>query len=228
MSKKIKIVSATNCSKEQFEKESTLWRCRERLKHIEFDVIYDNFTGLPNVYNRFLNQENKDYINVFVHDDVEIFSNDLEQALNNSPWAITGLAGGSGYTLKEPYLWHLSCPSDKLSGAVTHPVWYQQDGVIIKSENQVIPSVYGPWPKRCTVIDGLFMAVNVEKALETGFKFDEDFNFHFYDISSCLIANQCKMTVGTYPIHVVHQGLGDSAMSEEWKKERAKFIKKWN
>jgi hypothetical protein len=114
-----------------------------------------------------------------------------------------------------------------LSGSVSHPVWSAVNNKIVKSETEQIPSVYGPWPRRCTVIDGLFIAVNIEKALERKFKFDEDFNFHFYDISSCLIANQCNMTIGTYPISVVHQGLGDSAMSDNWKKERDKFIKKW-
>lgn len=227
--KKIKIVSATEHSQETFEKESTLWRCKNNLQQdVELTVLTNNTHGLPKIYNTFLTDEFKDYIIAFVHDDVEILSNNFVEALNASPWDITGLAGGKDYSIKEPYLWHICCPREKLSGSVSHPVWYQENGNIVKVAKEQITSVYGPWPRRCTVIDGLFMAVDIEKALEKNFKFDEDFNFHFYDISSCLIANKCKMTVGTYPIHVLHQGLGDSALSENWKFECAKFSKKWN
>lgn len=227
MFKKIKIVTATENSIEEFKENSTLWKCKERLHDIDIIPITNNKKGLPSVYNDFINTKNKDYIIAFVHDDVEIISNNLIEALNSSPWDITGLAGGKGYTLREPYLWHLCCPKEMLSGSVSHPIWSAVDNKIVKSETEQIPSVYGPWPRRCTVIDGLFIAVNIEKALERKFKFDEDFNFHFYDISSCLIANQCNMTVGTYPISVLHQGLGDSAMSDNWKMECSKFIKKW-
>ena len=75
--------------------------------------------------------------------------------------------------------------------------------------------------------DGLFLAVNVEKVLETEWRFDERHHFHHYDISSCLLANECKLKMGTWPIYVLHHGLGNSFMSPEWEKSNEEFKKNW-
>lgn len=230
MSKKIKIVTATEHTKETFIEQSTLYKwyinSSER-SDIELIVNYENTLGLPLVYNKYITEQYKECIVVFVHDDVEILSSNIIQLLNDSPWDITGLAGGKDYSIKESCMWHLCCPRDKLSGAVSHPTYTQNGNQFIKNADEQAVSVYGPWPRRCSVIDGLFMAVNIEKALASNFKFDEDFDFHFYDISSCIIANNCKLKIGTYPIHVLHQGLGDSAYSNSWKTAHQKFTQKW-
>jgi hypothetical protein len=78
------------------------------------------------------------------------------------------------------------------------------------------------------MIDGLFIAVNVDRLLDTNTRFDEDFDFHHYDISFCLIANKNKLKIGVYPIRVVHFGLGDSMMSPEWSKSQVVFKNKYS
>lgn len=232
MFKKIKLVTATEHDKDVFEQTSTLFQSYKRLKKIynndiDLDVTYKNTTGLPKLYNKHIVQQNKDLIVVFVHDDVDILSNNLIEALNSSKWDITGLAGGTDFVIKNPAMWHLCCPPDKLSGAVSHPLVLRDSNKLTVHNTFESVSTYGPWPQRCTVVDGLFMAVKIDRALECNFKFDEDFNFHFYDLSSCLIANKCRMTVGTHPIHVMHQGIGDSSNSDEWRASNIKFLNKW-
>lgn len=233
MSKNVLIVTATEQTLEDFKRDSVLYKSYLLLKKVYEDkldihVVSNNTTGLSTVYNKFLVNKYKDTIVAFIHDDVEILSVNLVDALNDSTWDITGLAGGTEYSIKESCMWHLSCPPEKLSGAVSHPVVIRNsDGTLQGDTKNQAVSYYGSWPSRCTVIDGLFMAVKVDRALQTNFKFDEDFNFHFYDISSCILANQCKMTVGTHPIHVHHLGLGDSAFSDSWKQSHKKFINKW-
>ena len=59
--------------------------------------------------------------------------------------------------------------------------------------------------------------------------FDENIsNFHFYDIDFCLSAHKKKITMGTVPIWVTHNSIGDWTKSEDWKTGAEKFIKKWN
>jgi hypothetical protein len=71
------------------------------------------------------------------------------------------------------------------------------------------------------------MCIDVEKALEADFKLDEDYDFHLWDISSCLQANEKKLKMGTLPISVLHHGLGNSFMTPEWEESNKKFIEKW-
>jgi hypothetical protein len=52
------------------------------------------------------------------------------------------------------------------------------------------------------------MAVNLKNVLQAGWKFNESFKFHHYDLSSCLDANKLKLKIGTYPIHVTHASPG--------------------
>jgi hypothetical protein len=193
----------------------------------DFEIVKDNSSGLPEVYNRYLNEKNKDKIVLFVHDDLEIHDLQLVEKLNESPWDITGLAGSSQFQIQDKNLWHICGPREGFSGSVTHP-FAMQDGNQIKVDPlKRLSTLFGPWPQRCLTLDGLFMAVNVERALEVEFQFDERHKFHHYDISSCLLANEKKLKMGTFPIFVVHHGLGNSYMSPEWEESNNVFKKNW-
>jgi len=189
----------------------------------DFEIVKDNSTGLPEVYNRYLIDKNKDKIVLFVHDDLEIHDLNLVEKLNESSWDITGLAGAGTFEFKDKNLWHVCSKRESQSGSVSHPLCWQEGNQLKVDPSRQITTTFGPWPQRCLVLDGLFMAVNVEKALETGWQFDENFKFHMYDISSCLQANEFKLKMGTYPIHVLHHGLGNSFMSQEWEDANLKF-----
>jgi hypothetical protein len=193
----------------------------------DFVVIKDNKCGLPNVYNRFLTEKYKDKIVLFVHDDLEIHDLNLVEKLNESPWDITGLAGGGTFEFKDKNLWHVCAKRESQSGFVNHPLCWQEGNQLKVDNSRQITTVFGPVPQRCLVLDGLFLAVNVEKALETKFVFDERHKFHHYDISSCLLANEKKLTMGTWPIFVLHHGLGNSFMTPEWEESNNIFKESW-
>jgi hypothetical protein len=193
----------------------------------DFEIVKDNKSGLPEVYNRFLVEKNKDKIVLFVHDDLEIHDLNLVEKLNESPWDITGLAGGSQYQLQVNNLWHICTPRETHSGSVTHPFAQQIGNEIQVDTTRKLTTLFGPWPQRCLVLDGLFLAVDVEKALAVDWKFDERHQFHHYDIASCLGANEKKLKMGTYPIFVVHHGLGNSFMTQEWAQSNETFKKNW-
>jgi hypothetical protein len=193
----------------------------------DFEVVKDNSTGLPEVYNRYLTEENKDKLLLFVHDDLEIHDLNLVEKLNQSPWDITGLAGGATFELKDKNLWHICSKRESQTGSVSHPLCWQEGNQLKVDNTRQIVTTFGPTPMRALILDALFMCVNVERALEVGFKLDEDFKFHHWDISSCLLANEKKLTMGTYPVYCLHHGLGNSFMSQDWEDSNNIFKDKW-
>lgn len=234
--KQILLVTATkaktlNDFKQRPLAQSLQVLCDKRYDKVEFDfeVVKDNKDGLPAVYNRFLTEKNKDKIVVFVHDDLEIHDLNLVEKLNESPWDITGLAGASNFQIQDMNLWHICTSRETHSGSVTHPFAAQDPntGQLHIDPSRKLSTLFGPWPQRCLVLDGLFLAVNVDKALEVNWQFDERHQFHHYDIASCLGANEKKLKLGTYPIFVVHHGLGNSYMTPEWEQSNELFKKNW-
>lgn len=182
--------------------------------NVDFHLFTDNKRGLSECYNEVLKDpKNKNKIVLFVHDDVELNDLFLYEKLVNSPYAITGLAGAKSFDKTSQRLaWHLSAPREDYVGEVAHT-----------SEGKVWTTVFGPTQSRTLTIDGLFIACKVNDLLEKGLEFDENFNFHFYDIAFCLRANEKKVTCGVLPITVIHHGLGDSMLTEDWEQTQVKF-----
>lgn len=220
MNKIYKIVVATPLSKEIFELKSKIFISLEKLKNnFDFEIIFNNKTGLSKLYNSFIKKENTDKKIVFVHDDVLIedlfLLEKLEDAFNS--YDIIGLAGAKSCDLNSQIpAWHLMSKREDFVGEVSH-----------SDMKRFWTNSYGITPSRSLIIDGLFIAVNVKKLLETNTKFDEDFTFHHYDITFCLNANKNKLKIGVYPIKATHYGLGDSMMSQEWKESALKFQEKY-
>ena len=223
MDKQIRIVTATTLSSEEFWATATLAKSmpfwEDPNDPIVIDVIERNSTGLPELYNRYLDEKYKGQIVLFVHDDVSIqdamFQNKLRTA--HESYDVVGLAGGDN-AVEDPelLLWHVMSRSK--SGIVAHPT---KDG---SSVNSVC---FGPTPSPVELLDGLFISVDIDAALDRGYRWDEDFNFHFYDLSFSLTVSEKGGTMGTWPIWVVHSGLGDSYQSDAWKKQQPTFKSKY-
>lgn len=190
---------------------------------IRLDVIEQNAQGLPRVYNSYLTQHTlkKHDIVLFVHDDVYIDDLKLKGKLysNTQAFDIVGLAGCIKPTIKPPVLWHLMAERKNLRGSVAHPV------KIADEQYAVMTTTFGYTPSRVAIIDGLFMAVNLKSVLQTGWKFNENFDFHHYDIASCLDANKLKLKIGVAPIHVIHDSPGLMSTDDlSWSRSQNKFL----
>ena len=220
--KKILVVT---CSKGD-GKDSQLVQSLNPLKDdISLVINANNTTGLSRAYNKQLIPENliKHDIVLFVHDDVFIddlkLKGKLYTAMNSLKYDIVGLAGSKSIKVKKPCLWHLMSKREDLSGTVSHPV----------GDKQLATTYFGPWPARCLVLDGLFLAVNLSRALEVGWKFNEDYTFHHYDIASCLDANSLKLRMGTYPINVTHSSPGLRDINDEtFQKSQQTFLNNYS
>lgn len=202
---KMKKILVVTCSKDDGKKSSLVQSLNEMKDDVRLIVNANNRTGLSEAYNRQLTPENliKHDIVLFAHDDVYVddlkLKGKLYTAVESMGYDLVGLAGASQIKVQKPCLWHLMSERGNQSGAVSHP---------IDNGRMMGVTSFGPWPQRCLIVDGLFIAVDLKRVLEVGWRFNEDYQFHHYDMSSCMDANRLKLKIGTYPIYVTHNSPG--------------------
>ena len=218
---KMKKILVVTCTKHEPKNTQLVQSLNAMSDDVTLVAHANNTTGLSEVYNRQLTPDNliKHDIVLFVHDDVYIddvkLKGKLYTAINDLNYDIVGLAGAKSIKISKPCLWHLMSKREDWTGAVSHPV--DHDKLCVTS--------FGPWPERCLVVDGLFIAVDLERALEMQWKFNTNYQFHHYDLSSCLDANSKKLKIGTYPIYVTHSSPGLRDINDKnFQQSQQKFI----
>jgi hypothetical protein len=227
-----KTIAVVSCTKESNKEDPLLYKSLLTLDgkddpYSSIDYIHfytNNKQGLCKKYNEFLEEFGDDYdIVAFVHDDV--FIDDGKLALKlimaHELFDIVGVAGGINPLIKEPALWHLMCGGfgPNLRGFAGH--YLQDDSISITS--------FGPTPSRVAIADGLFLSVNTQSIKRSGWKFNENYTFHHYDISSCLDANKKKLKVGVYPILLYHMSPGLKSLNDPtFLSNQAKFMKEYS
>jgi hypothetical protein len=210
------LVCATPLSREEFNQKSQLSLFLDKFGwNSGINIIYENKQGLPKIYNSFLNDQNRNKKIIFIHDDVLVEDIFLLEKLEIGfeKYNIIGLAGTKKCNLNSNIsAWHMMCERQDMIGEVGH------------SKDKVSwTTVFGSTDSRALLLDGLFIAVDVNSLLDTNTRFDENFDFHHYDITFCINANKNKLKLGVCPIKVTHFGLGDSMISKEWEHSNLKF-----
>ena len=223
--KKILVVTCTRRTRE--ERDRIL--IHQSLSGLNCDITlkihYENEDPLPVIYNQYINKKykKKHDIVLFVHDDVYIDDLKLRGKLYGGmkQFDIIGLAGCLSPRIKAPALWHQMSEKSNWRGIVNHP--YMDDVNVIQSTS------FGPTPSRVAILDGLFIAVSLDKALKSGWKFNENFKFHHYDISSSLDANAKSLKLGVIPINVIHASKGLSNYHDiSYQESQTKFLELYN
>lgn len=186
---------------------------------------YPNFNefSLPEIYNRAISEIDKtDAITIFCHNDIEFDTPNWGKKLlthfnkSNNEYQILGVAGVES-------LYHGCWWLDKslqnmnfkeMIGIVNH------DNGIRKWVSKYSEPHFGVKP--VTIIDGVFMAVDLDKIEYT---FDETFNgFHFYDLGFVFknVLEGCNAGVIT-DIRITHKSIGQT--NEQWEQNRIIFEK---
>lgn len=191
------------------------------IKAGSYSIITDNKEPLAKVYNRFLTKFYKDKIVVFVHDDVMLEDMFIKPKLNDAmkTFDIVGVAGTLPHIeVRKPALWHIMGEKSGHRGVVNHFV-----------NGHFSATNFGETPSRVLLLDGVLMAVNTQKVLESGLTFDESnpAGFHFYDMNFSMDANVKKLKMGVYPIMLTHLSPGLQNANEEFHKGQDYFIEKW-
>lgn len=199
-----------------------LWNSLKKFTSEADHKIETNNTtkGLSKYYNECL-EEFKDYDSiVFVHDDVDIINKDLNYQLEQGfkKYDIIGVAGCVNPKIIEKNLWHwMAGERENCRGIAGHP----------NSSDSFFVTSFGPTPARTVIIDGVFMAINVKKLINTNARFDEQFTFHHYDIDFSLTCNKNNLKIGVWPILINHNSPGLREFNSVWNDSNQKFINKW-
>lgn len=213
---KIFYFSATKKLKTQ----TLLYNC-EQGKNFFFKE--ENQDSLARVYNKaidFAVVENCDWL-ILSHDDV-IIDSDLHQKVteyDSKGWEVLGVAGTSEVKIQEPALWHImggGFNSGNLHGAVAH----------IHDKKRYMTG-FGPYPSRCILIDGVFMAI--KRSVFEKIRFDETCpaEWHFYDLDYSMTCYRNKIKIGVTDISIAHASPGLREFTTDFKEGEKWFLNKW-
>lgn len=223
------VVSASRMNREAFN-TSAIYSSIDRMKHYDKRIVLlpvcSNSVSLSAIYNQFIIDTIKDCFIVFIHDDIWIedmfFVDNISRALEQ--FDIVGIAGNRRIPPRGPTWFCLEDETqdqDNLSGGI-----FQHDpmlGSVIEPNNFCY---FGPCPADVQLLDGAMIAARGSTLIESGVRFDEQFDFHFYDLDFSRTANQAGLRVGTWPIPLIHLSKGNFR-SESWKKNMLLYRKKW-
>ena len=217
------VVSATRLPAAEF----AVCPLGQSLQRMSFDpelqlgLIERNSQGLPKGYNQFIVEGLRQHELAFVHDDVWIddiyFPRRIREALQT--FDVVGLAGNRRLVPGSPS-WYvknsmMEMDTEFLSGVVAHG-----------EKPFGAPSVYGPTPAPVHLLDGVVLAARVSTLLDAGVRFDERFDFHFYDMDFSRQAVAAGLKVGTWPVAVTHAS-GGAFGTEAWREGMDLYLDKW-
>ncbi len=191
---------------------------------VELILYPENKSGLSKVYNQAIEEsQNNSCIMVFSHDDIHFidfyWQSKIFEALKY--FEIIGLAGNKKIEKKQPSWLFIDekftiSSKDNLSGVVGHGTQFPPKNL----------SVYGPPCQQVKLLDGLFLFCKNQTLLKNDIRFDERFDFHFYDLDLCRTANLKDISLGTWDISVIHESQGNLS-SPSWNENRIKYFEKW-
>lgn len=187
---------------------------------------YTNYNqySLSEVYNLAINDISRkskgDEITIFAHNDIEIDTPNWGRKLLNhfnspsSDFQIIGVAGVESLYSGCWWLKNNQMNINEMIGIVNH------QNQVRKWESKYSESFFGIKP--VTVIDGLFMAVDLD---DIEHKFDERFGmWHFYDMGFVFknVLDGCNAGVIT-DVRITHKSIGQT--DKEWEENKVLFEK---
>jgi len=224
--RKIRIVCATRKGREDFFTHTALGKSLSlyRPPAVEVRLFPENDRGLPGLYNKAIDESAKDGAALlFMHDDLHLcdfhWADRVREGLG--AFDVIGLAGNRRRIPRQPgwlFLDERLTPDSRenLSGAVGHGRGLPLDTI----------DVFGASGQPVKLLDGLFLAVGSETLRAKSLRFDERFDFHFYDVDFCRQAEKAGLRMGTWPISVVHESSGGFG-SDGWRRGYESYLDKW-
>lgn len=206
MSGPLIFVTATRSSRAEFEATSPLGLSLSRvgqLTPLRLRLFPENNAPLGNCYNIAIEEAPSGALLVFVHDDVHIddWMAGARIAEGLQRFDVLGIAGN---TRRQPgqETWYMR--PGRVVGGVRHIAEFDHphlSGAIGHGRpREASISVYGPAPAPAKLLDGVFIAAQVDRLRESGVRFDPALGFHLYDLDFCRAAEHAGLSLGTWPI----------------------------
>jgi GT2 family glycosyltransferase len=165
---------------------------------------------------------NEDVALVFAHDDLHFLDlfwpERIDQGL--SEFDLVGVVGNRERHPMQPSWAFLDTQGtwdqkENLSGSIAHGEHFPPETF----------ADFGPTGP-VKLLDGLFLAVSTHVLKNSGLRFDERFNFHFYDLDFCRSAQELQLQAGTIPLSLIHESKG-SFNNQSWLESYKTYIAKW-
>jgi hypothetical protein len=222
---KILLVVATRETQQEFFRKTATGRsiAFNKVPGVQLHLYPQNSRGLSSVYNnsiqRFIDD---DIIFVFAHDDLlfldYLWTWRVREGLTH--FDLIGLAGNKRRAPLQPAWYYVDTKFTRddpqnLSGIVGHG-----------SEFPPKLDVYGPPRQRVKLLDGLFLAIRGSTLKKQKLAFDEQFEFHFYDLDFCRQLEDKGLSCGTWDLSVVHRSYGNFN-TNGWMESYRRYIEKW-
>lgn len=226
---RIHLTAATKLDDAAFWSDSLLGRSLSRFgerERLSWSITYENRRGLPLVYNESIHGPNGSAADVlvFLHDDVSLIEADWPDAICRGlhRFDVIGVAGN---TRRVPgqLTWAFR-PTGSGGHDWDHP--FLSGNVGHGSDSEMEWSDFGPAPAPCELLDGVLLAANAHVLRASGVSFDPRYSFHFYDLDFCREARRAGLTLGTWPIKIVHAS-GGAFGSPSWQGMRRLYLDKW-
>ena len=228
----IHVVSATRLSEAAFWETSLLGVSLRRIEYlvpVKHTITFENRAGLPTIYNAALATMDTADIAVFMHDDVTVHDFHLPHRLAEGlrTFDVIGPAGHAAPAADHAGWLH------RLPAGATLPVAEDDESThgLSGCVNHLFPdhellSRYGPAPRRVALLDGVLIAAPVAVLRRHDIRFDERFQFHFYDIDFCRSCTANGLRLGTWPLAIGHASTG-AFNSPAWRGALVDYRNKW-
>lgn len=223
---RIKIVVATRESEDRFFTHTALGQSLSYSMptYVDVRLFSENTLGLPLLYNAAIEEcRDEPAILVFVHDDLYLldyfWSSRLLDALEQ--FDIVGLAGNTRRLPRQPS-WCFSSDAFQwddvqyLSGVLAH-------GDKLPAERL---GIYGEPRRRVKLLDGVLICASSQTLIDHDLYFDEQFEFHFYDMDFSRQSELKGLNCGVWDIASQHRSSG-AFLNEKWTGAYDKYLKKW-
>ena len=217
------VVSATRSDAEEFTTDTWLGRslARAPLQGGKSLIRCANDQPLACTYNAAIDQASPDTLIAFCHDDVWLGDQPLAAELNEALQAFD-LVGVAGNSRLEAGQSSWCCLPDSPAWDHDHLVGQIRHGDPHSSHR----TVYGPTPACALLLDGVFLAARAGTLQRSGVRFDEQFDFHFYDLDICRSATAAGLRLGVWPLALIHASGGHPG-SPGWLRCWERYKKKW-
>ncbi|MDD5478640.1 glycosyltransferase [Rhodoferax sp.] len=224
---KIKFIVPSKLPQDVFFEQSALAKSLKPYLSNNVELYYypNGNPSLPLVFNHGIEnlKSSNDDVYIFCHDDIYILDFYwMDQIVNGlNKYDIVGLAGNTVRLPKQPsWLFNDSTltnyNSHTLSGIVAH-------GSTLPPQSL---SVFGAPDQQVELLDGLFLAMKYKTIIDNGLKFDQQFDYDFYDLDFCRLARSKNLKLGTIPLSVMHESSGNYN-TQRWKDNYARYLSKW-
>lgn len=227
------VVCATRHDQDSFLSQTLTGQSLQRMKqagvNIRTTVACNNEAGLPQIYNKSIQEKHKDAILLFVHDDVWINDLWLAQRLHEGllRYDVIGVAGNRHRAPNQPGWafpkrkgeWE---PPQNLLGQVAHIIGKDKLQHAKAKVSRYGTAQRGP----ARLLDGVLLAARCEVLLRSNVRFDERFRFHFYDLDFCRTAEQRGLRCGVWPLAITHASAGRFG-GPDWLAAYGTYVGKW-